>query len=85
MCYGVVQCIGIMPVDSLEGEALPPLPGYRPATSWVHCTTICNTQSSAPEDGRNNRPKLVELIGIINKPVLLQLVGFLYYLVLVST
>ena len=23
----------------------------RPATSWVHYTTNCNTQSSAPEDG----------------------------------
>ena len=39
-----------------------------------------NTQSSAPEDGRNNRPKLVELIGIINQPLLLHLVGCLYYL-----
>jgi hypothetical protein len=37
------------------------------------------TQSSAPEDGRNYRPKLVELIGIINKPLLLHLVGCLYY------
>jgi len=26
------------------------------------------TQSRAPEDGRNYRPKHVELIGIINKP-----------------
>ena len=39
------------------------------------------TQSSAPEDGRNHRPKHVELIGIINKPLLLHLVGCLlvYY------
>jgi hypothetical protein len=37
------------------------------------------TQSSAPEDGRNYRPKHVELIGIINKPLLLHIVGFLYY------
>ena len=37
------------------------------------------TQSSAPEDGRNYSPKHVELIGIINKPLLLQLVGYLYY------
>jgi len=43
----------------------------------VHCS--CNTQSSAPEDGRNYRPKYVELIGIINKPLLLYLVGCLYY------
>ena len=49
--------------------------GHRPATSWVQYTTSCNTQTSAPEDGRGQRPKHVELIGIINKPLLLQLVG----------
>ena len=32
-------------------------------------------RSSAPEDGRDHRPKHVELIGIINKPLLLHLVG----------
>ena len=32
-----------------------------PATSWVHYTTSCNSQSSVPEDGRNHRPKHVEL------------------------
>jgi len=53
--------------------------GGRSATSWVHYTTSCNTQSSAPEDGQNNCPKHVELTGIINKPLLLQLVGCLYY------
>jgi hypothetical protein len=37
------------------------------------------TQSSAPEDGWNHRPKHVELIGIINKPLLLRLLGCLYY------
>jgi len=46
----------------------------------VHYTTSCNTQSSAPEDGRNHRPKHVELIGIIKKPLLLHPVGCLYYL-----
>jgi len=40
----------------------------------VHYTTSCKTQSSAPEDGRNNCPKHVELIGIINKPLFLHLV-----------
>jgi len=35
----------------------------------------CNTQSSAPEDGQNNCPKHIELIGIIDKPLLLHLVG----------
>ena len=52
----------------------------RTATSWVHYTTSCNTQSSAPEDGQNNFPKHVELTGIINKPLLLHLVGCLHYL-----
>ena len=28
-----------------------PAGSHRPATSWVHYTTNCNTQSSAPEDG----------------------------------
>jgi len=46
----------------------------------VHYTTSCNTQSSAPEDGKNYCPKHVELIGIINKLLLLHLVGCLYYL-----
>jgi len=38
-------------------------------------TTSCNTQSSAPEDGRDHRPKHVEMIGIINEWLLLHLVG----------
>ena len=54
--------------------------GGRPATSWVHYTTSCNTQCSAPEDGQNNFPKYDELTGIINKLLLLHLVGCLYYL-----
>ena len=37
-------------------------------------TASCNTQSSAPEAGRDQRPKHVELIGIVNKPLLLHLV-----------
>jgi len=41
----------------------------------VHYTTSCNTQSSAPEDGRDQRPKHVELTGIIKKPLLLHLIG----------
>ena len=47
-----------------------------PAAPWVHYTTSCNAQSSAPKDGQNNFPKHAELIGIINKPLLLHLVGF---------
>ena len=58
--------------------------GLRPATSCVHYTTSCNTQSSAPEDGQNNCPKHVELTGIINKPLLLYPVGYLYYLYFIT-
>jgi len=39
------------------------------AASPVHYTTSCK-QSSAPEDGRNYRPKHVELIEIINKIII---------------
>ena len=68
----------MLPAGSLEAE----LPSYLPATSCVHYTTSCNTQSSAPEDGRNHRLKHVhvELTGTVNKPLLLHLVGCLYYL-----
>ena len=59
----------------LPAESLDAYPGYRPATSWARYTTSRNTKSSAPEDGRDYRPKHVELIGIINKPLLLHLVG----------
>ena len=69
----------IRPCYSLWYTASTMLPaGHRPAKSWVHYTTSCNTQSSAPEDGQNNYPKHVELTGIINKPLLLHLVGCLY-------
>ena len=57
------------------GSGVPPLPGYPPSRSWVHYTTSCNTQSSGHEDERDQRPKHVELIGIINKLMLLHLVG----------
>ena len=81
MCYSLwYNALFAMPAGSLEAETVPLLPGYLPATSWVHYTTSCNTETSAPEDGRNNRPKHVGLIGIINKPLLLHLVGCLYYL-----
>ena len=39
-----------------------------------------DSQSSAPEDGKNNYPKRVELTGIINKPLLLHLVGCIYFI-----
>ena len=44
------------------------------ATSWVHYTTNCNTQSIVPEDGQNNCPKHVKLTGIVNKLLMLRLV-----------
>ena len=80
MCYSLWYNAPIaMPAGILD--AVPPHPGYRPATSWVHCTTACSTQSSAPEDGQNNSPKYVELTGIINKQLLLHLVDcILFYL-----
>jgi hypothetical protein len=62
----------MLAVGSLE---VTPLPGYRPATSWVHYTASCNTQSSAPEDGLDHCPKHSDLFGIINKPLFLHLVG----------
>ena len=94
MCYSLwYNAPTMLPAGSLEAdgnEFLPPLPGYRPATSSVHYTTSCNTHThthththahtSAPEDGRDCRSKHVKLIGIINKPLLLHLVGCLYYL-----
>jgi hypothetical protein len=52
-----------------------PLRSYRPAKSLVHYITSCNTQSSAPEYGRDQRPKHIELSGIMNKPLLLHLAG----------
>ena len=77
MCYSLwYNEPTMLPVGGLEAEH----PGHRPATSLVHYTTSCNTQSSTPDDGQNNRPKHVELIGIINKLLLLHLVGCLYCL-----
>jgi len=55
-----------------------PHPGYRPAASSLLIPQAV-TQSSAPGNGGNYRPKHAEMIGIINKPLLLHLVGCLYY------
>ena len=65
---------------SLWYNATTKLPAGGRQLRGLHYTTSCNTQSNAPEDGQNNCPKHVELIGIINKPLLLHLVGCLYYL-----
>ena len=80
MCYSMWYNAPIaMPVaGSLEAEFLRfQVTGYR--QSWVHYISSCSTQSSAPEDGQNNCPKHVELIGIIDKPLLLHPVAFIYY------
>ena len=74
MCYSLwYNAHTMLPAGSLD--TVESHSDYKPATSWVHHTTSCNTQSSAPEDGRDHRPKHVELTGIINKPLLLHLVG----------
>jgi hypothetical protein len=64
----------MLPAGSLEAAEIPP--GNIVGTLYHNLYT----QSSAPEDGRNHRPKHVEPIGIINKQLLLHLVGCLYYL-----
>ena len=51
---------------------------HQLAASSVHYTTSCK-QSSATVDGRNYRPKHVQLIEVINQLSLLHLVGCLYY------
>ena len=64
MCYSLwYNASTMLPAGSLEAEELP------------FQATGRNTQSSAPEDGWEQRPKHVELIGIINKPLLLHLIG----------
>ena len=67
MCYSSwYNARTMLPAGSLEAE----LPSHRPATSWVHYTTSCNTQYSTSEDEKNNCAKHAELTGIINKPLL---------------
>jgi hypothetical protein len=78
VCYSLLwyNASMILPASSLEAL----LPGYRLETLLVHYSTSCNTQSKVPEDGREHRPKYVELIGIINMLLFLHLFGCLYYL-----
>jgi len=51
-----------------NAPTVPPA-GHQQAASSVHYTTCCK-QSSAPKDGRNYRPKHVELIEIINEIII---------------
>jgi hypothetical protein len=64
----------MLPAVSLEAEELP---AGNIVDALYH---KLQTQSSARKGGWNNRPKHVELIGIINKPLTSHLVGCLYYL-----
>jgi hypothetical protein len=59
-CFGQPFC----PSSGALDCGVTQIPSYRTARHWVHYTTSCITQSSAPEDGQN-----VELIGIINTVV----------------
>ena len=78
MCYSLwYNAPTMLPAGSLEVDEQCHT-GFMTACEQEQM--LCNTQSSAPEDGRNNRPKHVELIGIINKPLLLHLLGCLYYI-----
>ena len=74
MCYSLwYNAPTMLPADVVEAEEL-----RIQATGRQHRGCIIPqavTQSSAPKDGRDQRPKHVELIGIINKPLLLHLVG----------
>ena len=64
------------PAGKLDEVELSSTSSRLPADQHRRCII---THSSAPEDGRNYRPKHVKLIGIINIPLLLHIVGCLYY------
>ena len=51
MFRGCVKGTGY-PLHSPVSPSLHDVAGRWPATSWVHYTTSCNTQSSAPENGK---------------------------------
>ena len=56
------------------------VPDHRPATTWVHCLTSCETQSSAAEDGQKICPKHVELIVVSINCYCCISFGLLHYL-----
>ena len=58
----------------------PPHPGYRPTTTWVHYTSNCKTQSSAPEDGQIIVRNMLSRLKLFIKLSLIHLVGYRYYL-----
>ena len=74
MCYSLwYNALTMLLASSLEVEELR---FQATGRHWNGCIIPhAVTQSSAPEDGRDHRPKHVELIRITNKPLLLHLVG----------
>ena len=76
MCYSIwYRAPTILPAGSMEAE----FQRFQ-ATGRQHRGCFIPKAVNAPEDGRNYRPKHVELIGIITKSLLLHLFGCLYYL-----
>ena len=52
----------------------------RPSTTWVHYTTSCKRQSSAPEDGQKVSRNMLSWLELVSINLLLHLVGYLHYL-----
>ena len=79
MCYSLwYNAPTMLPAGRLGAEFLRFQTTCRKHRGCIIPQTV--THSLVTEDGRSNRPKHVELIGIITKPLLLHLVGCLYYL-----
>ena len=78
MCYSLwYNAHTMLPACSLEAEELRFQATGRQHRGCIVPQAVTHSLST-PEDGQNNCPKHVELIGIINKPLLLHLVGRLY-------
>ena len=55
--------------------------GYRLATSWVHYTTSCNTESSAPEDGQNHARNMLSYLELLILVVYIICIPFIFCIV----
>ena len=74
MCYSLwYYAPTMLPAGSLEVEELRFQITSRQHRGFIIPQAV--TQSSTPDDGRDQRPKHFELIGIINKALLLHLAG----------